>query len=117
MMTKGFAPPTEIKTKKFWLSAFSQDNEDDPFEVVRVVLPRKSIESAIKLAVRAGKKWMDTDDSVWEILIHDGPDEIPSTGDAILARLSREQFKESTELTGAENWMERYDEALNQLAK
>ena len=116
-MIKGFATPTEIKTKKFWLSAFTQDNEDAPFEVVRVVLPRKSTESAIKLAVKAGKKWMDTDDSVWEILIHDGPNQLPSTGDAILARLSREQFKESTELTGAEDWMEQYDEDLTELAE
>ena len=104
-MIKGFAFPAEIKTKKFWLSAFTQDNEDDPFEVVRVVLPRKSTESAIKLAVKAGKKWMDTDDSVWEVLIHDGPHQVPSTGDAILARLSREQFKESIQLTEVENEM------------
>ena len=116
-MTKGFAPPTEIKTKKFWLSAFSQDNEDDPFEVVHVALPRKSTESAIKLAVKAGKQWMDTDDSVWEVLIHDGPNQVPSTGDAILARLSREQFKESIQLTGAEDWMEQYDEDLTELAE
>ena len=98
-MTKGFAAPVKTKIKKFWLSAFTQDNEDDPFEIVRVSLPRKSTESAIKLAVAAGKQWMDTDDSVWEVLIHDGPTQVPSTGDAILARLSREQFKESTELT------------------
>ena len=98
-MIKGFAAPAEIKTKKFWLSAFTQDNEDDPIEIVRVSLPRKSTESAIKLAVQASKQWMDTDDSVWEVLIHDGPTQVPSTGDAILARLSREQFKESIELT------------------
>ena len=102
-MIKGFASPVEIKTKKFWLSAFTQDNEDDPFEIVRVVLPRKSTESAIKLAVKAGKQWMDTDDSVWEVLIHDGPNQVPSTGNAILARLSREQFKESIQLTEADN--------------
>ena len=101
-MTKGFATPIEIKTKKFWLSAFTQDNEDDPFEIVRVVLPRKSTESAIKLVVKAGKQWMDTDDSVWEVLIHDGPSQLPATGDAILARLSREQFKESIQLTETE---------------
>jgi len=102
-MTKGFAEPIETKTKKFWLSAFTQDNEDDPFEIVRVELPRKSIESAIKLAVKAGKQWMDTDDSVWEILIHDGPTQVPSTGDAVLGRLSREQFKESIELTNTDD--------------
>jgi hypothetical protein len=102
-MTKGFGLPTEIKTKKFWLSAFTQDNEDDPFMIVRFELPRKSTESAIKLAVKAGKQWIDTDDSVWEILIHDGPNQIPSTGDAILARLSREQFKESIQLTETNN--------------
>ena len=96
-MTNGFGAPIETKTKKFWLSAFTQDNEDDPFAVVRVSFSRKSAESATKLAVKAGKKWMDTDDSVWEILIHDGPNQMPSTGDAILARLSREQFKESIE--------------------
>ena len=98
----GFAPPVQTKTKKFWLSAFTQDNEDDPFEIIRVELPRKSIESAIKLAVKAGKKWMDSDESVWEILIYDGPTEIPSTGNAILARLSREQFKKSIELKTTE---------------
>jgi hypothetical protein len=87
-----------FKTKKFWLAAFTQDNEDDPLMIVRVELPRKSTESAIKLAVKAGKKWMDTDDMVWEILIHDGPTQVPATGDAILARLSREQFNESMEL-------------------
>ena len=97
-MTKGFAFPKEIKTKKFWLAAFTKDNEDDPFVIVRVELPRKSTESAIKLAVKAGKKWMDTDDMVWEILIHDGPIQVPATGDAILARLSREQFNKSVEL-------------------
>ena len=97
-MTKGFAAPTAIKTKKFWLAAFTQDNEDDPLMVVRVELPRKSTEAAIKLAVKAGKKWMDTDNVVWEILIHDGPTQVPARGDAILARLSREQFNESVEL-------------------
>jgi hypothetical protein len=102
-MTKGFSVPVETKTKKFWLSAFTQENEDDPFEIVRVSLPRKSTESAIKLAVQAGKQWMDTDNSVWEVLIHDGPTQIPSGGDAILARLSREQFKESIELTNTDD--------------
>ena len=97
-MTKGFAAPTAIKTKKFWLAAFTQDNEDDPLMVVRVELPRKSTEAAIKLAVKAGKKWMDTDNVVWEILIHDGPTQVPARGDAILARLSRKQFRESVEL-------------------
>jgi len=116
-MTKGFAASVETKTKKFWLSAFTQDNEDAAIEIVRVSLPRKSVESAIKLAVAAGKQWMDTDDSVWEVLIHDGPTQIPANGDAILARLSREHFKESTELTGAEDWMKQYDEALTELAK
>jgi hypothetical protein len=66
--------------------------------VVRVELPRKSTEDAIKLAVKAGKQWIDTDNMVWEILIHDGPTQVPATGDAILARLSREQFRESVEL-------------------
>jgi hypothetical protein len=102
-MTKGFADPAKAKTKKFWLSAFTQDNEDDPFEIIRVELPRKSIESAIKLAVKAGKQWMDADDSVWEVLIHDGPTQVPSSGDAVLARLSREQFKESIELTNTDD--------------
>ena len=97
-MIKGFGTPTEIKTKKFWLAAFTQDNEDDPFMIVRVELPRKSTEAALKLAVTASKQWMDTDDMVWEILIHDGPTQVPATGDAILARLSRDQFKESIEL-------------------
>ena len=97
-MTKGFGVPGEIKTKKFWLAAFTQDDEDDPFSIIRIEVPRKSTEAALKLAVKSGKKWIDSDTSVWEVLIHDGPTEIPATGDAILARLSREQFKESIQL-------------------
>ena len=102
MMKTGFATERQVKTKKFWLSAFTKDNEDDPFTIVHVELPRTSTESALDLAVKAGKQWMDTDDSVWEILIHDGPSQLPATGDAILARLSREQFKESIQLTEPE---------------
>jgi hypothetical protein len=98
-MNKGFSAPVASKTKKFWLAAFTKDNEDDPCSTVRVELPRKSTESALKLAVKSGKKWIDSDVSIWEILIHDGPTEVPASGDAILARLSREQFKESIELT------------------
>jgi hypothetical protein len=97
-MTKGFAFPKEIKTKKFWLAAFTQDNEDDPLMVVRVELPRKSTEAAIKLAVKAGMKLMVTDDMIWEILIHDGPTQVPATGDAVLVRLSRDPFNKSMEL-------------------
>ena len=97
-MTKGFAAPPAIKTKKFWLAAFTQDNEDDPLMVVRVELPRKSTEAAIKLAVKAGMKLMVTDDMIWEILIHDGPTQVPATGDAVLVRLSRDPFNKSMEL-------------------
>jgi hypothetical protein len=97
-MTKGFGVPEKIKTKKFWLAAFTQENEDDPFSIIRIEVPRKSTEAALKLAVKSGKKWIDLDTSVWEVLIHDGLTEVPATGDAILARLSREQFKESIEL-------------------
>jgi len=97
-MTKGFAFPKEIKTKKFWLAAFTQDNEDDPLMVVRVELPRKSTEAAIKLAVKAGMELMVTDDMIWEILIHDGPTQVPATGDAVLVRLSRDPFNKSMEL-------------------
>jgi hypothetical protein len=96
-MTKGFVAPRGIKTKKFWLAAFTQEDDDDPFSIIRIEVPRKSTEAALKLAVKSGKKWIDSDNSVWEILIHDGPTEVPATGDAILARLSREQFKESIE--------------------
>jgi hypothetical protein len=97
-MTKGFGTPSKTKTKKFWLAAFTQDNDDDPLMTIRIEVPRKSTEHAIKQAVRIGKQWIDSDKVIWEVLIHDGPDEVPATGDAMLARLSREQFNESIEL-------------------
>jgi len=95
---KGFGQPIKTKTKKFWLAAFTQDNEDEPLMTVRIEVPRKSTEAAIKEAVRIGKQWLDRDKVIWEVLIHDGPDEIPATRNAMLARLSREQFKDSAEL-------------------
>ena len=97
-MTKGFGTPGKTKTKKFWLAAFTQDNDDDPLMTIRIEVPRKSTEHAIKQAVRIGKQWIDSDEVIWEVLIHDGPDEVPAAGDAMLARLSREQFNESIEL-------------------
>lgn len=97
-MTKGFGTPNKTKTKKFWLAAFTQDNDDDPLMTIRIEVPRKSTESALKQAVHIGKQWIDSDQVIWEVLIHDGPNEVPATGDAMLARLSREQFKDSAEL-------------------
>lgn len=96
---KGFGDPSKTKTKKFWLAAFTQDNDDDPLMTIRIEVPRKSTEHALKQAMHIGKQWIDSDQVIWEVLIHDGPDEIPATGDAMLARLSREQFKDSAELT------------------
>jgi hypothetical protein len=95
---KGFSNPSKIKTKKFWLAAFTQDNDDDPLMTIRIEVPRKSTESALKQAVHIGKQWIDSDQVIWEVLIHDGPDEVPATGDAMLAWLSRELFKDSVEL-------------------
>jgi hypothetical protein len=95
---KGFGNPSKTKTKKFWLAAFTQDNDDDPLMTIRIEVPRKSTEYALKQAVHIGKQWIDSDQVIWEVLIHDGPDEVPATGDAMLARLSREQFKESVKL-------------------
>jgi hypothetical protein len=97
-MSKGFGTSSKTKTKKFWLAAFTQDNDDDPLMTIRIEVPRKSTESALKQAVHIGKQWIDSDQFIWEVLIHDGPDKVPATGDAMLARLSREQFNESTEL-------------------
>ena len=95
---KGFGAPNKTKTKKFWLAAFTQDNDDDPLMTIRIEVPRKLTESALKQAVHIGKQWINSDQVIWEVLIHDGPDEVPATGDAMLARLSREQFKDSVEL-------------------
>jgi len=95
---EGFGQPIKTKTKKFWLAAFTQDNDDDPLMTIRIEVPRKSTEAALKQAVQIGKQWIDSDQVIWEVLIHDGPNEVPATGDAMLARLSREQFKDSAEL-------------------
>jgi hypothetical protein len=36
--------------------------------------------------------------NIWEILVHQGPSEVPGSGDQIVIRLSREPFKGCSQL-------------------
>lgn len=97
-MPKGFGPPPKYRTKQLWVSLYSQDNEDEPMEVKRLQVPFLPGQNPVEKARDQARLWMNENSNIWDVLIYDGPDQEPASGDAILVRMCREPFNESVQL-------------------
>ena len=97
-MSKGFGPPPKYRTKQLWVSLYSQDNEDEPMEVKRLQVPFLPGQNPVEKARDQARLWMNENSNIWDVLIYDGPDQEPASGDAILVRMCREPFNESVQL-------------------
>jgi hypothetical protein len=96
---KGFATKQPVlRTSKYWVSCYAQDNEDDPVSVVHTAIQYKPGQKHQDKMLEYCHKIFKSDPGVWEILVHKGPSEIPDSGDQIVARLSREPFDGADEL-------------------
>lgn len=98
---KGFAA-TQHKTQSssYWVASYTKDNDDEPIGIHKKVLSYKPGQDKDKLIIRYCNKIMQINKNVWEILVHQGPSEIPDDGDQIVLRLSREPFNGCSEVTG-----------------
>jgi hypothetical protein len=97
-MSKGFGSPPKYRTKQLWVSLYSQDNEDEPMEVKRLQVPFLPGQNPVEKARDQARLWMNENSNIWDVLIYDGPDQEPASGDAILVRMCREPFNECVQL-------------------
>ena len=97
-MPKGFGPPPKYKTKQLWVSLYSQDNEDEPMEVKRLQIPFVPGQNPVEKARDQARLWMNENSNIWDVLIYDGPDQEPASGDVILIRMCREPFNQCEQL-------------------
>ena len=81
------------RSSSYWVAVYSKDNEDEPVGIHKKVLSYKPGQDKDVLMTKYCHSIMKTNKNIWEILVHQGPSEIPDSGDQIVIRLSREPFK------------------------
>jgi hypothetical protein len=93
---KGFATKQPVlKTSKYWVSCYKQGDEDDPISVDRTEIQYKPGECKEQKILFYCDQLFKTTPDIWEILVHQGPESVPESGDQVVARLSREPFEGS----------------------
>lgn len=99
-MSKGFllkSNPT--KTAKYWIAQYEEGNEDEPFSIQKTAITYQPGQDKEQLMLRHCHGLFKRDSRTWEVLVHQGPEDIPQSGEQIIARLSRERFDGAEELT------------------
>lgn len=91
---KGFISTKQRqRSSSYWVACYSKDNDDEPIDIHKKILTYKPGQDKDVLMTKYCHSIMKTNQNVWEILVHQGPSEIPDSGDQIVIRLSREPFK------------------------
>lgn len=91
---KGFgSTKQQQRSASYWVAAYVKDNEDEPIAVHKKILTYKHGQDKEALMTNYCNSIMKLNHNIWEILVHQGPSEVPDTGDQIVIRLSREPFK------------------------
>lgn len=99
-MSKGFLLKTAPnKYATYWVARYTQDNEDEPFCVVQTKISYKQGQDKEQAMLRHCHHIFKNEPEVWEVLVHQGPEDTPQSGEQIVARLSREPFDGAEELT------------------
>jgi hypothetical protein len=94
---KGFvASKVPTRSASYWIACYSQDNEDEPIAVHKKVLTLKAGQNKDKLIFQYCRELMKINQSIWEILVHQGVSAVPDHGDQITLRMSRQKFRGST---------------------
>ena len=90
---------SEWRTARYWISCYEKGNEDDPISCHRAEILYKPGQSKQQKMLAYCHDIFRYSPPVWEVLVHQGPTEVPESGDQIVARLSREEFDGCEELT------------------
>lgn len=98
-VTKGFVSFTQpTRTASYWVACYSKDDEDTPMGIHRKVLKYKTGQDKDKLIIKYCRQLFEINKTIWDVLVHQGPSEIPEHGDQIVLRMSRDAFRGSTTL-------------------
>ena len=92
-LKKGFgAPKQKQRASSYWIACYSKEDEDVPLFTIRRVIDYVPGQDVVRmLLVRCRELLLETPDA-WEVLVHQGPTDVPDSGEQIIARLSREPF-------------------------
>lgn len=97
-MTRGFAPPRPARrTVAVWFSCYPKGQEDEPLTVTRETLPAAHGQDVARLAVLHARRLL-ADPQVFEVIAHRGHQPEPERGDDVIARVCREEFRDSKRL-------------------
>lgn len=96
---KGFnSTKQHTRSSSYWVAVYAKDNDDEPIDIHKKILTYKPGQDKESLMTNYCNSIMKINKNVWEILVHQGPSEIPDSGDQIVIRLSREPFKGCSQL-------------------
>lgn len=97
---KGFKSSTQLKrTATYWIASYLKDNEDEPLSIEKQKVEYSPGQNKEQLMLRYCHNIFKKSPEVWEVLVHQGPSEVPDSGDQVVARVSREPFSGAQELT------------------
>ena len=97
---KGFGTTkTKNRIATYWVARYVRDNEDEPIAVDRQTIEYVPGQDKERLMLAHCHEIFRASPDVWEVLVHQGSDSVPESGDQIIARLSRERFNGCEELT------------------
>ena len=97
---KGFSSTKQQqRLSSYWVAVYSKDNDDEPIAIHKKILTYKPGQDKEVLMTKYCNSIMQINKNIWEILVHQGPSEVPDSGDQIVIRLSREPFKGCSQLT------------------
>ena len=96
---KGFSvTKTKTRTASYWVASYIQENEDTPLGIHKKTFELAPGADKDKLILDYCRELMRINATIWEVLVHQGPNEEPDNGDQITLRMSREKFRGSTTL-------------------
>lgn len=97
---KGFKSSTPLKrTATYWIASYLKDNEDEPLSIRKEKIEYLPGQNKEQLMLLYCHNIFKSSPEVWEVLVHQGPSEVPDSGNQVVARLSRERFSGAEELT------------------
>lgn len=92
-LKKGFSFRKEKKRfSSYWIACYSKEDEDVPMFVIKKVIEYVPGQDVVRLLLLRCRSILRDTPGAWEVLVHQGPNEVPDSGDQIVARVSKEPF-------------------------
>lgn len=92
-LKKGFSAGKEKKrSSSYWVACYSKEDEDVPIFVIKKVIEYVPGQDVERLMLQRCRTLLLETPEAWEVIVHQGANEVPDSGDQVVARLSREPF-------------------------